>query len=131
MLKIPLVTGRAFSRADLADTQPVALINLEMARRYWPGEVEPLGQRIKLGEPDAQAPWREVVGIVGNVQGSDPLTPPPPRLYVPLAQQTEHAMAVVVRTTGDPAGLVEAVREEVRQADRRQAVYDRRLFYVG
>ena len=104
VLKIPLVTGRVFSRADRPDTRPVVLINLEMARRYWPGKVEPLGQRIKLGGPDAQDPWREVVGIVGNVQGSDPLTPPPPRLYVPLAQQAEHAMAVVIRTTGDPTG---------------------------
>ena len=124
VMKIPVMRGRGFSSADLAETAPVALISQEMASRYWPGTVDPLGQRVKLGAPDADGPWREVVGVVGDVSGSNPTNPPPPRLYVPPSQYPGRSMMLVVRTDGDPAGLVEPMRGEIRQLDGSLPVYD-------
>ena len=48
--------------ADTSDSQLVALINEEMARRYWSGR-DPIGGRLRIGmRPDR--PWVTVVGIV-------------------------------------------------------------------
>src|SRR5205085_6181189 len=57
-----LLRGRAISRTDTSDSQLVALINEEMARRYWPGR-DPLGGGFRIGANMAP-PWLTSVGIV-------------------------------------------------------------------
>ena len=123
VMNIPLLAGRAFTTGDRADTGAVVLINQEMARRHWPNDVA-LGHRVRLGEPDAAGPWREIVGVVADTKGADVVAPPQPQLYVPASQQVERGMVLVVRATGDPMGLVAAVRATIREADANQAVYD-------
>ena len=44
----------------------VVIINESFARRWWPRE-SPLGKRIKQGFPQDDRPWREIVGVVGDV----------------------------------------------------------------
>ena len=64
-MRIPIVRGRGFVRADFANAPPVALVSREAARRYWSGE-DPIGRRIAFdGDQNA---WLEVVGVVGDVQ---------------------------------------------------------------
>ena len=123
VMNIPLLAGRAFSTRDLADTRSVVLISREMARRHWPDDV-PLGHRIKLGDPDTAGPWREIVGVVADTKGADLVAPPQPQLYVPASQQVERGMVLVLRATGNPMGLVAAVRTTIHEADPNQAVYD-------
>ena len=123
VMNIPLLAGRAFSTGDRADTGAVVLISQEMARRHWP-DADPLGHRIKLGEPGTTGPWREIVGVIRDTRGGDLAAPPQPQLYVPATQQVERGMVLVARATGDPTGLVAAVRGEIREADADQAVYD-------
>ncbi len=123
VMNIPLLAGRAFSTGDRADTGAVVLISQEMARRHWPDDV-PLGHRIKLGAPDTAWPWREVVGVVADTKGADLMGQPQPQFYVPASQQVERSMVLVLRVTGDPMGLVAAVRGAVRAADPNQAVHD-------
>ena len=48
-LRVALLAGRAFERGDGEGAPRVALVNLAMARRYWPGE-DALGKRLR--------PWR-------------------------------------------------------------------------
>ena len=45
----------------------VALVNEEMARRYWAGR-DPIGGRIQIGGGAPNRPWVTVVGIVANVR---------------------------------------------------------------
>ena len=68
-LGIPLLNGRFLTSKDDLNTPLVALINQTAAQRYWPGQ-NPLGHRVQIG---GGAPWREVIGIVGDVkdQGLD------------------------------------------------------------
>src|SRR5262245_36021639 len=37
-LRIPILSGRDFTPADLSGTQPVAIVDESTARRLWPGE---------------------------------------------------------------------------------------------
>jgi putative ABC transport system permease protein len=115
-LKIPLVAGRFLSEADSADAPRVTVISRGMASRFWPNGNE-LGHRIKFGPADSMEPWLTIVGVVGDVRQNwwNPVTRPV--LYKPFAQAPQHSMTMLVRTASDPAGLVSAVRDVVRQAD--------------
>ncbi|MCY1021023.1 ABC transporter permease [Pyxidicoccus sp. MSG2] len=119
-LGIPLKRGRDVASSDRADTQLVVLVNESTARQYWPGQ-EPLGQRIRLGS-DSDAPWRTVVGVVGDVRQGGALKEPRPEVYVAALQDTFHFILFTARTEGDPARLVSGVREAVAALDPNLAI---------
>lgn len=121
-LEIPLLDGRTFTPDDRDTTQPVVVINQTLARRHFP-DSNPLGQRIRLPELDASAPWTTIVGVVGDLHHWTLDRASSPEVYVPLAQITGPRVNVVVRTTSDPLALVAAVRTEVRALDPNQPIY--------
>jgi putative ABC transport system permease protein len=123
-----LLRGRTITRADTSDSQLVALINEEMARRYWSGR-DPIGGRLRIGG-SASRPWVTVVGIVKNVRHNGVADVVKEKFYVPHTQWHKsvgnpiRGMVVVVRTTGDPAALTPSVRGAVRQLDPNLPVSD-------
>jgi putative ABC transport system permease protein len=116
---IPLVKGRTLGESDDADAPPVAVINEAMARWQWPGE-DPIGKRISFGD---EANALEIVGVVSDVRHFSYDRAPRPEIYAPFYQDPWPFMALVVRSEGDPGGLVEAVRREVMAVDSDQPVY--------
>jgi putative ABC transport system permease protein len=128
---IPVIRGRNFTERD-RDGQPnVVIVSQSMARQYWPGE-DPIGQRITfnsgipreeqqvIGGPGS----REVVGIVGDVKHLGLDEAEIPMFYTPQAQQPSyHTMALVVRTTSDPAALAAVIRSELLRLDRGVPLY--------
>jgi predicted permease len=126
-LGIPLVRGRIFTDEDRAGSHRVAIINRLAADRFFSNE-DPIGKRIWFGggsnfdRPDSAA---EIVGIVGNVayQSLDE-RPVQPDFYTPYRQFTYATRAVLVRSLGDPAALVPAMRQAVRRANPGLALYE-------
>jgi len=113
---IPLLRGRLFSAADsIKDAQPVALINLTMARRYWPGE-EPMGKRFEFVDPNSKSTWLTIVGVVGDVRGQGLENPLGLMAYVPTAGSIYDD--IIIRTPGDPLALSGTVRREIRSLDK-------------
>ncbi|HUO30059.1 MAG TPA: ADOP family duplicated permease, partial [Bryobacteraceae bacterium] len=86
---IPLLAGREFARLDTAQSEPVAIVDREFARRYFPGQ-DPLGKHIRLGETENDAPWRTVVGEAGDIKETNPFDEMhwkvEPHVYVPFVQ---------------------------------------------
>ena len=127
VLSVPLLRGRSFTPDDRADGRRVAIINRLAAERFFPNE-DPIGKRVWFGggsnfdRPDSAA---EIVGIVGNVayQSLDE-RPIQPDFYTPYRQFTYASRAVLVRTLGDPAAAVPAIRQAVRRADSGLALYE-------
>ncbi|MFY9557227.1 MAG: ABC transporter permease [Blastocatellia bacterium] len=117
---IPLLRGRGFTEHDGPDKPLVALINQTAARQIWNNE-DPIGKRIRLGDPHDRL--RAIVGIVGDVNHYGLDTPPDLQVYVPAAQWTDSYMLLVVRTASDSATLAGTVREEIRAIDRDIPVY--------
>ncbi len=92
-LRIPVLKGRAFTRADRRGSQRVALLNESAAAQLFPGR-EAIGQRIIAGGD----PW-EVVGIVGDVRNVSPEDEAGIQMYFPLAQNPNFGtMELVVRS---------------------------------
>ena len=125
---IRLLKGRFFTEQDRRDSQPVAIIDESLAKRYFPNE-DPIGRRLQ-GAPNR--PGFEIVGIVEHVKhyGLDGEVPVDPQLYYAFNQAPDDVMSflanrvnLVVRTNADPLSLAPAVRNEVLAADKNQPVY--------
>jgi predicted permease len=110
-----LERGRDFTPADHDSAPPVVAVNQTAARRLWPGE-DPLGKRLRVGVRDDE-PWREVVAIVADMKVNTPGEDPTPQLYFPVLQRYEPSQTLLVRTAGDPGGLLPALRRTVTEVN--------------
>jgi predicted permease len=128
---VTLERGR-FIRPEDDEHAPVVVdIDDIFARTYFPDE-NPIGKHINLGGFNVQA---EIVGVVGHVKqwGLDadaksaieaqfdfPFMQLPEKL-MPLAAD---AVAVVLRTEGDPTAVMGSVRRAVAEIDPREVIYN-------
>ena len=117
---IPLYRGRALADTDRETSQPVAVINEAMARKYWPNE-DAVGRRVKPTILDLT--WLEIVGVVGDVRHEGLDHQPDPELYVTVAQSPPSQVNLVVRTAADPATVAASIRRVVSELDSDQPVY--------
>jgi predicted permease len=121
---IPIRRGRGFEPTDVSTAPPVAVINQTMARRLFANE-EPIGQHIRIGSAPTGA-WMTIIGVIGDVRHRGIEDEPQPEMYINYLQGPPVAPFIVMRTTGDPALLVESVRAEMRRLDKNVPLYDMR-----
>src|SRR5262245_5324258 len=121
-MKIPLIRGRFFDDRDTMESQPVALIDESMQRKYWPDE-NPVGKRITFQGGQNNPIWREIVGIVGHVKHQGLEGESRVQYYIPHSQVQNSGMSLVVRASVDPASLTGAVRGAIRSLDKDLPVF--------
>ncbi len=120
-LHIPLLAGRYFNENDRANSQAVAIIDVSLARRYWPNQ-NPLGHRLRRSD---NQPWATVIGIVGHVrQSSLAADSGHGAYYFCLYQQPQQEFFLIAQGITPTAQLSEAIRHAVHKADPAQAVFD-------
>jgi putative ABC transport system permease protein len=114
--------GRDFTEADTLEAPGVVLINETLARRYFPKE-DPIGQRLRMGgsQPPlsatniwGQSEWSEIIGVVSDVKSLHPQPESVPEVYQSYWQWPMQSPTLLVRTTGNPATLAEAIRRETK-----------------
>lgn len=112
----PLLRGRDFLESDGAGSQPVAIINQAMAKKYWPDR-NPLGRAIGV-------PIRKynmiIVGVVPDVKHLSLREEAAPEIYVPYTQDPWPSMLTMqaaVRTTAGFSTAVAYARQATRAAD--------------
>ena len=119
-MEIPVIRGRAFTDLDNAGASPILLVNETFARRFFT-KGDAIGQHISLDAGNGvSSPWREIVGVVGNVKDWFGQPGFNPQIYVPYLQAPSAGMTLVVRTKADPAGIAPAVRAAVWAVDKGQ-----------
>lgn len=114
-LRIPLLKGRLFTDNDGAAAPKVILVNLEAARRFWPGE-DPVGKRAGLGQFGFEK-GATVVGVVGDVRYGTIDEPPGPDVYLPVAQLGRTGAYVFVRSHVGFGSLLSSIRHELQALD--------------
>ncbi|HEY6390065.1 MAG TPA: ADOP family duplicated permease, partial [Bryobacteraceae bacterium] len=95
-----LIGGREFTRRDREGSPNVAVVNEQMAKKFWPGR-DPVGQRFKasaLGNKEV-----EVVGVVRDSIYRELREPKQTILYVPLLQGNFRTATLHLRIAGDSA----------------------------
>ena len=113
-LNVPFRGGRDFTAEDAASSPPVAIVNQTLVDRYL-DKTGGLGQRISIR--GQMGPWLTIVGVVADSKYATLSEPATPVLYVPLSQNHETGMTLIVRAAGDPSLLVAPVRNAIRQLE--------------
>ena len=140
-MNIPLLRGRYFTDQDdrsflagrdmskldegarlVAGVNSI-IIDEEFARRHWPND-DAVGKRIKMGGDDSPV-FLTVVGVVGRVK-MEGLSQDSNRVqgYFPFWQLPFNGMTVIVKATGDPNQLIASARDQVKQLDPDQPIYN-------
>jgi putative ABC transport system permease protein len=122
---IAILRGRAFDDRDLASAEPVCIINVEFARRYFPSG-NALGALISVTAMDPGGPKpvvRRVVGVsaqikVDGLAEKENLV----EVYVPQAQNAWFWSAIAARTEGNPRAFASAMRAAIARVDKQEAV---------
>jgi predicted permease len=109
-MQIPRVAGRSFDDNDRPRSQPVVIVNDELARRYFRGA--PLGEWMRDDDNLVK-----IVGVVKSARYRTLQEPPLPMVYFPLAQNYQADLSLVVRTSADPAALLEPIRSALIATD--------------
>ena len=112
-MEMPLVAGRDFSDRDNPTAPKVVIINETAARKYFANE-NPIG--LRFGTSIEKSSELEIVGVLRDSKYEGVRNDVPPTMFVP-ALQSRPATVFQVRTAGDPAPIVGAIREAVRQVD--------------
>ncbi|HEY4304440.1 MAG TPA: ABC transporter permease [Gemmatimonadaceae bacterium] len=114
-----LIAGRLFQDDELRSPSRVMLVNELVAKAYWPGR-NPIGECVELGSDNI---CTRIVGVVQNVMLFNMVKDDRAMLYLPPTHPGfgigEHPLAVLVRTSGDPADVVSAVRARLQGMSRR------------
>ena len=118
-----LLKGRILNSGDHIGTEPVAVINETMQRKYWPSE-DPLNHRVRIC-PDC--PWFRIVGIVGDIHQMALDLDVRPEYYVPFDQLSQALpwappQDLAVRASGNPSALAADIRKAVWAVDAQQPV---------
>ena len=118
-MRIPLLQGRTFTVGDRSEAAAVVIVNDRLARRLFP-DGSAVGRRIAFRQ--GELPWREIVGVVGDTRDEGLDRDAPPTLYLPYAQRQPtwrwmSWQSLLVRTTGDPAAVIPALRRAVWSLD--------------
>jgi predicted permease len=109
MMGIPLVSGRFFDDAiDTPEAPQRLIVSQEWVQRYMPGE-NPLGRRIRFTFSPTQ-PFREIIGVVGDIADASLDSATEPSLFVPARQQALSFIPYLVRTSVPPSTLVHPIR---------------------
>jgi putative ABC transport system permease protein len=128
-LGIPLLRGRDFAESDTATTQPVALINQEFSRRYFP-LADPVGRQIHIGPPkflniaggentmdNADV---TIVGVIGDFRNSGLTLPLQPQI---IGLYSQHRIVnygfkdIIVRTASEPRLLSRKIADQLHALD--------------
>jgi putative ABC transport system permease protein len=120
------LSGREFTRADVATGQPVAIINESFARKHFPG-IDAIGHQFKRIRPAGNEPWLTVVGVVPDLimEGIGNNNASPIGYYIPIAQSdVANGVRIAVRTRGEPAAMTALLREAVTALDPDLAIYE-------
>ncbi len=124
LMGMRLVEGRAFDArdrfnpsqlsADANNDHGVVVVSESVARTLWPGR-SAIGQSLWVPTGDNVA-WREVIGIVRDIQFHAVGESPGMHIFVPYSQTPIPAVRLLVKGTTDRAAVYAAIRVAVQAA---------------
>jgi putative ABC transport system permease protein len=128
---VPLLRGRVMTEQEALRADPVALIN-DRAAALWPRGEDPIGKRLHidaLAGLSSDVLAREggagpltVIGVVGDTKNNGQQRETTPAAFVPYTLLAKTGYSLVLRTRGEPALMLNALRERIQMIDPQQAI---------
>jgi len=122
-LGLRVTRGRMLSADDVSGARKVAVVNQTLVKRYF-GTEDPIGRQVKLSMletfPDGPVPGPlfDIVGVIADAKNNGVQDPPEPEVLIPYTITGGFERGILVRTAGDPAGMLNSVRKEIWAVDR-------------
>lgn len=119
-----IVAGRDFTIFDTAASQPVAIINQSMARKFFP-TTNPLGKYYRTQEVNALSDPVEIIGIVKDAKFDDLREDRAPAVYTARRQDRlvgSYETFELRATGGEPTALIAGVKSVILEQDRSAAL---------
>ncbi|MBV9769466.1 MAG: ABC transporter permease [Bryobacterales bacterium] len=119
MLGIPVLSGNTCRITFDAKAAPAVLVSRSFAERYFPGE-SPIGHYVRQADLPSQF---QIVGVASDIRNHGYARDPQPTIYwcgLPYNPDPEF----LLKSTGDPLRLAEAVRRRIHEIEPNRAVYD-------
>jgi predicted permease len=121
LMRIPIVSGRAFTPQDDEGSAHVVIVNETAARRLWPGQ-NPVGR--KLVVPRFEGRIWEVVGVARDSKYLAAFEKPLPHLYFSIRQSPSYMRVIYVRSAAPPETLAPLLERELQAIDPEVPVAD-------
>jgi putative ABC transport system permease protein len=118
VLRIPLVSGRAFLPTDGRPGTEAAIVNERFVQMFLSGQ-DPIGARIRVGV----TPWLQIVGVATTVRQQVLGPQPDPVVFLPFRVLPSSITAIVLRAAGDPAEPIATLRREAARLDANLPLY--------
>jgi len=119
---IRLVAGRNFTAEELANKQPVMVINQGLAKRLWPNE-NAVGQHLRnVPKGDTPPVVSTVIGVVADTHQVSLESATRPEITKPMVDYTQLTLAV--RGNGDPLALIPSVKNQIWSIDRNLPLFE-------
>jgi putative ABC transport system permease protein len=114
--------GHPFNESEVSQARRVAVINGTFSRKYF-GAENPIGRKVRLTALEtAPDPVKnssfEIVGVFADVMNKDIREGALPEIMVPYIVTGSYTRGVIMRTAGDPRGLVDTIRRRISEADK-------------
>jgi predicted permease len=120
-LGIGIVRGRDFAATDGLESERVAIVSEDFARRAWPG-ADPIGKHISERGPDG--PFMTVIGVVREAMTYGVSERRRPTVYRSQLQFPKaRDLTLLVRSSGDAALLARPVTNVIHALDRNLPVF--------
>jgi putative ABC transport system permease protein len=116
---VPL-RGRDFMETDGPDAAPVAIVNEELARQYWPND-DPIGKTIVPGSFGNRE--RTVIGVAGDVRNLGLDDEIRPMVYY-SGLEVPVQIYLVWRSDLDSRSHIPAIRDAIRRVNPQAAFHD-------
>jgi predicted permease len=123
IMRVEIKSGRAFTEDDRAGSRPVAIVNEQFVKTYWPGQ-DAIGKRIRLKSADG--PAVEIVGVAKTGHYLLVNEAPAPFVYLPYEQNPRRGMTLIVQSVSDAGALAAPLRDAVRSIDGNMPVFNLR-----
>jgi putative ABC transport system permease protein len=113
VLGLPLMNGRSFDASETEHSPEAAVINLTLAKKYWPQD-DPVGKRLRVQRGNRIV---EIVGVVGDSKYGGLDETQIPYLYLALRQHPTEAINLYLNasTSGEPRRWIEPIMNRVRK----------------
>lgn len=130
-LRIPLLSGRAWNRDEIARGATLVLVNQTFVRHYLSGG-DAVGHSLRVPR-FATLPPRfltangatgllEIIGVVGDSLDDGLDKPVAPAIYAPYTLITVPFTQVLVRTQGEPLAMLHTIKQQIATIDPDQQI---------
>jgi putative ABC transport system permease protein len=119
VMGVPILQGRDHDRRDVDNPLPPLVVNQALAEALFPQE-DPIGRRLSVNFIMAEVREYEIVGVAGDMRITAVSRSPEYQMYFgydEIHPLPSNSRALMVRTNGEMASLIPAIRAKVRDRD--------------